>query len=148
MTDAPDNPYASPVSSAPPLGPAEEKQYSLLTHLLSIFFGFIPALLFFVLFKDRGPFVRAHTVTEWNFQLTVLIVQGIGMVLAFGSFFSAFASAADGSTSAPPGIGLFLVGYFLMLIVRVVAAIYGIIASVKANRGEYYRYPLAIRFVK
>ena len=148
VTDPRDSPSASPRSSALPLGLAEEKQFSLLTHLLSIFFGFVTALVFFIMFKGRGPFVRMHTITEWNFQLTALIVQGIGFVLAFGSILSSFAMAADGSHGVPPSIGLFLVGYVLVLLVRVVAAVFGIVASVAANRGQFYPYPLAIRFVK
>jgi hypothetical protein len=146
MTDTTGNPYLHPAESAP-LSPAQEKQYALLTHLLSIFFGFIAALIFFVLFRGRGPFVRAHTVTEWNFQLTILIVEAAAFVLAFASVLGSFA-AASGQAGPPPGIGLFFVGYFLIIAVRIVATIFGIIASVAANRGRFYRYPIAIPFVR
>lgn len=143
-TDSP-NPYHQPAAPAP-MNPAEEKQMSLLTHLLSIFFGFIPAIIFFVLFRDRGPFVRNHVVTEWNFQLTALIVQVVCIVFALVGSFS-FATAAPNS-GAPTGIIPFFIGYGLIWVVMIIRVIFGIVASVAANRGRFYRYPLAIRFVK
>ena len=79
MSDV-ENPYANPVSTAAPLSPAEEKQWSVLTHVLSIFFGVVAAGAFFFLFRDRGPFVRHHVTTEWNFQLTVTAISVVGFV--------------------------------------------------------------------
>jgi uncharacterized Tic20 family protein len=129
------------------MSPAEEKQMSLLTHLLSIFFGFVPAIIFFVLYRDRGPFVRNHVVTEWNFQLTALIVQVVCVGIALVGSFSSFASAApDGG--APTGLIPFFIGYGLTWVIMIIRVIFGIIASVAANRGRFYRYPLAFRFVK
>ncbi|NYF11023.1 hypothetical protein HDC94_002179 [Leifsonia sp. AK011] len=141
------NPYANPVSSAPLLSPAEEKQWAVLTHVLSIFFGIISAAVFFFLFRNRGPFVRHHTTTEWNFQLTVLIISAVFFALCFVSFFVSFASGMAGSTSMPPGMALFFVGYFMIFITRIVAAVLGIRAAVLTNRGEFYSYP-AFRFAR
>jgi uncharacterized Tic20 family protein len=149
MTDAapPLNPYAVTEANQPPLSPADERNFSILTHVIAIFAGFISALVFYLLYKDRGPFVRAHTVTEWNFQLTLLLITGVGFLLSFGSVFVGFATAAsDGN--APPSIGLFFVGYILILIVDIVRIVLGIIAAVAASRGQFYRYGIAIRFVK
>jgi uncharacterized protein len=152
MSDAPPpppNPYAVAASEQPPLGPAEERTYSILTHVVGIFAGFISALVFYLLFKDRGPFVRAHTVTEWNFQLTLLIFSGIGFVLSFGSVFASIATAASsGDNGPPPGLGFFFIGYFLILGIDILRIVLGIIAAVAASRGQYYRYGPAIRFIK
>jgi uncharacterized protein len=147
MTDLPNNPYANPIGTAAQLSPAEEKQWAILTHVLGIFFGFISAIVIYVLFKDRGPFIRAHAITEWNLQLTMLILQFLGFALSFSSFFSSFGAQYSGS-AAPPSLGLFFVGYFLLIGLRVLSTIFGIIASVAANRGNYYRYPIAFRFAK
>jgi uncharacterized Tic20 family protein len=140
-----------PPPPLPPLHPAEERQYALLTHLLSIFFGFVPALIFFVLYRDRGPFVRDHTVTEWNFQLTGLIAQGVGFAIAIIGWSTAVASAFTESSAphgVPAGLILFLIGYAFNLVVVVIRVIFGIIASVAANKGRFYRYRFAIRFVR
>ncbi len=146
MTD----PYASPPSQSP-LQPAEEKQYALLTHLLSIFFGFIPALIFFVAYRERGPFVRQHVVTEWNLQLTALVAQAIGFAIALIGWVNVYATTIDApspSPGFPPGLIVFFIGYVLIGAVTLVRAIFGIIASVAAHRGRFYRYPVAIRFAR
>jgi uncharacterized protein len=145
VTETEPNPYAYAAANQPPLSPSDERTWSLLTHLLSMFFGFIPALVFYLIYKDRGPFVRAHSVTEWNFQLTLLIASFAGFLVAFGSVFGSIA-VDDGG--APPPFGLFFLGYFLILGIDVLRIIFGIIASIAANRGQFYRYPIAIRFVK
>jgi hypothetical protein len=99
MTDA--NPYAAPLDQRPPFSPAEEKQWSILTHLGSLFFPVIAAAVMFFLFRGRGPFIRAHVTTAWNFQLTVAIGIALGFVFAFGSFFATFLSRdAIGSVPA------------------------------------------------
>ena len=146
MTDS-SNPYANPVNEAPPLSPAEEKQWSVLTHVLSIFFGVISAAVFFFLFRNRGPFVRHHTLTEWNFQLTLTAVTAVFFLTCMVGFFSSFASSYAGDTGATPGLAVFFVGYFAIILIRIIAAIMGIRAAVVANRGEMYTYP-AIRFAK
>ena len=148
MSTPSENPYANPASHAGPLSPSEEKQWAILDHVLSIFFGFVASLIFFVIYKDRGPFIRAHVVTEWNLQITVLILSVIGFVIAFGSFFLSFMTISTGSTGPGLGHGFFFLGYFLIMGIRLAAAIFGIIAAVAANNGQFYKYSLAIPFVK
>jgi hypothetical protein len=45
-------------------------------------------------------------------------------------------------------MGLQLVGLVLLLVVGVASLVLGIIAAVKASRGEAYRYPVNLRLVK
>jgi uncharacterized protein len=147
MTDAPPppaNPYAVGGTDQPPLSPSDERTWAILTHVLALFAGFISALVIYILFKDRGRFVRAHAVTEWNFQLTLLVVDAVGFVLAF----STFATIGPDTQGPPPGLALFFVGYALILVSNILRLIFGIIASVAAGKGQFYRYPIAIRFVK
>ena len=74
--------------------------------------------------KDRGPFVRSHTATELNFQLTLLIAYVAGLILS-----------------------IVVVGIFVLIAAWVLSIVLGIIAAVKANKGEYYEYPVAIKFL-
>ena len=121
-SDNPQNAY----SGAPqPLSPADEKLYATLTHIGGIFLSVIPALIVFLVFKDRGPFIRAHSVTALNFQLTMLIAAAIGSVLI-----------------------IVLVGFLVLGAVSIAILVFSIIAAVAANNGQYYRYPLTIPFVK
>jgi uncharacterized Tic20 family protein len=144
VTDAAPNPYAISATDQPPLGPSEERTWSILTHVLALFVGFVSALVLYILFKNRGPFVRAHTVTEWNFQLTLLLVDAVG----FGLALSTFATIGTDTQGAPPGLALFFVGYFVILATNILRLVFGIIAAVAASKGQFYRYPIAIRFVK
>lgn len=118
----PPGPYYSAASQH--MSPSDEKMWSVLVHICGIFFEFIPALIGYLLFKDRGPFVRAHTASALNFQLTLLVAFFVGAVLTI--------------------IG---VGLLLILAAAVLNIVFSIIAAVKAGNGEIYQYPMTIKFV-
>jgi uncharacterized Tic20 family protein len=125
MTDAPPPPPQSPYTTVQPLSPSDEKLWSVLTHIGGIFFSFLAPLITFLVFKDRGAFVRHHTAQALNFQITVAIAAIVSSILM-----------------------LILVGFVLILLLVIVAIVFPIIAAVKANNGEWYRYPATIPFVK
>lgn len=106
------------------MNPADEKMWATLIHVGSLFFTLLAPLVGFLVFKDRGPFVRAHAATALNFQLTLLIVGIVGAILT-----------------------IVIVGIFILIAAGIVAIIFPIIAAVQASRGQWYQYPLAIRFV-
>ncbi len=118
----PQQPYTAPPQ---PLNPQEEKLWATLTHVGGIFFGFIPALVVYLVMKDRGPFIRAHSASALNFQLTALIAALVSGLLSI--------------------IGI---GIVLLFAVQIVVVVFSIIAAVKANQGQWYRYPVAIKFVQ
>jgi uncharacterized Tic20 family protein len=120
MSDSTPNPY----QSAQPLSPSDEKLWATLVHLGAIFFHFLPALIGYFLLKDRGPFIRQHTIAALNFQLTVLLGYTVG-------FFTLW-------------IG---VGFVIVLAVVVLNIVFCILAAIAANRGERYTYPIALKFV-
>ena len=119
----PQPPYGGP-QAAQPLNPNDEKLWATLLHVGGIFFSFLPALIGYLILKDRGPFVRAHAATALNFQITIALAYVVGSVLSI------------------VGIGL-----LILLAAWVVDVIFSIIAAIKANKGEWYTYPLAIKFV-
>ncbi len=123
MTDQPPvNPYAT---TPQPMSPADEKLWATLVHVGGIFFGFVPALIGFLVLGSRGPFVRGHTATALNFQLTMIIAAAIGGITVF-----------------------VLIGFFIIIAVSVLIVVFSIIAALAANRGEAYTYPLTIPFIK
>ena len=107
-----------------PLSPSDEKLWATLIHIGGILFGFLPALIGYLVLKDKGPFIREHTATALNFQITLLIAYVVGWVLAF-----------------------ILIGFIILAAAWVASIVFGIIAAVKANQGQYYVYPVAIKFV-
>lgn len=117
----PQNPY----SAQTPLSPADEKTWAILTHIGGIFFSFLPALIVYLVCKDRGPFIRQHSASALNFQLTMLIAALLGSVLIFA-----------------------VIGIFVVMAVSIVVIVFSIIAAIAANNGQWYRYPLSIEFVR
>jgi uncharacterized Tic20 family protein len=120
-----------PVSGSQPTG-AEQASVSkdatnmaMLCHLLAIFTGFLGPLIIWLIKKDDAPFVDHHGKEALNFQLTVLIAMLVSALLSF-----------------------VCIGLLLMLVVWILDLIFCIVAAVKTSRGEEYRYPLTIRFIK
>ncbi|MRX42450.1 DUF4870 domain-containing protein [Agromyces kandeliae] len=120
----PPPPGGGPYQQNQPLSPADEKLWATLIHIGGILFGFLPALIGYLVLKDKGPFIREHTATALNFQITLLIAYVVGSILTF-----------------------VIIGIFILLAAWVAAIVFGIIAAIKANNGEYYVYPVAIKFV-
>lgn len=117
----PQQPYGG---GAQQLSPADEKLWATLIQIGGILFNWIPALIGYLVLKDRGPFVRAHSATALNFQITIFIAYVVGGILS-----------------------IVVVGIFIIIAAWVLNIVFSIIAAVKANQGEFYTYPIAIRFV-
>jgi len=105
--------------------PEDEKLWATLIHIGGIFFYFLPALIGYLVLKDRGPFVRDHTATALNFQLTMLIAAIVGSILT-----------------------LVFIGFIILLGVGIAILVLSILAAVAANRGQAYTYPLTIPFIR
>ncbi len=110
--------------AAQPLNPSDERLWATLIHVGGIFFGFLPALIGYLVLKDRGAFIRGHTATALNFQLTMLIAYVVGAVTS-----------------------LLFIGLLILAAVGIVVIVFSIIAALAANRGDQYSYPLSIKFV-
>ncbi|MFD4421552.1 DUF4870 domain-containing protein [Agromyces sp. NPDC058484] len=123
-TPPPPPPPQNPYQQSPSLSPNDEKLWATLVHIGGIFFSFIPALIGYLILKDKGPFVREHTATALNFQITMAIAYVISYIL-----------------------WLIVIGWLLTIAIGIVVIVFSIIAAVKANQGQPYTYPLAIKFV-
>jgi len=117
-------PPATPYQAPSQLSPADEKLWATLIHIGGIIFSFLPALIGYIVLKDRGPFIRAHTATALNFQITLAIVYFVGGILSV------------------IGIGLLIIAA-----AGILSIVFSIIAAVAANKGEWYTYPLTIKFL-
>lgn len=113
-----------PPAAAVPLTPAEDKQWASLAHLLGIL-AWIPPLIIWLVFKDRGQLTNQEGKESLNFQITLVIAEVIGYILT-----------------------LAFIGVLIILAVWVVRIVFSIIAFTRVNAGGTYRYPLAIRFIK
>lgn len=128
----PTPPFSDPARTAgPPLSHPDERMWAMLTHLSAlpgsfVLIGAIVApLIIWQIQKDKSAFIDYHGKEAVNFQITMAIAAAVSFLLF-----------------------LLLIGLVLIWIVGAVWLIFTIIAAVKANNGEYYRYPLSIRFIK
>jgi len=115
------------------LTPDQERTWATVTHavagaamiLSAGTLGFVVALVIYLVYKDKGPFVRQHAADAVNIQLNALlwfIVSGI--------------------------LVLVLVGIALLAVVPIVATVLHVIGAIKAYNGEEHWSPLTIRFVR
>lgn len=122
-----------PFSSNAPvsMSDSDARMWAMLTHLSAIpgslfLIGTIVApLAIWQIQKDKSAFIDYHGKEAVNFQITAALAFAVSFLLIF-----------------------IIIGAFLMGIVGILWLIFTIIAAVKANNGEYYRYPLTIRFIK
>ena len=123
MTQSPPPGYTAPQ----PLGQTDERLWATLIHIGGIVIGFIAPLVGYLVLKDRSIFVEQNAKNALNFQITLVIAYIAAYILTIIS------------------LGLL---FFLPLAVWVLSIIFSIIAAVAANRGEVYKYPLTINFIK
>jgi uncharacterized Tic20 family protein len=121
---------------APPMPPsagpsAEEKQWAMFAHLSALVGFLIPfgsvlgPLIIWQIKKNEMPFVDDQGKEALNFQITVLIAVIACLVLS-----------------------VIVIGFLLLPIVGIAALVLTIMAGIKANNGETYRYPFTLRLVK
>ncbi len=127
--------YASPYPGAYPgqmmAAPVENRSMAMLAHLGAFIGGFILPLIIMLTTGKTDPFVRYHATESLDFQLTYLTFVLGGMILSLATF----------------GIG-FILFFPLLIVVAIGHIAFAIQACIAANRGEWYRYPVCIRFVK
>ena len=101
---------------------SDEKTMAILAHVLTLAVGFIAPLVIYLLKKDESTYITAHAKESLNFQITLFIVVIILVVTVIGVLL------------------LWVVGIFALVLV--------IVATIKANDGKLYKYPLNIRLIK
>lgn len=120
--------YGSPPPGAPApgafgggqLSQQDERMWAMLAHIGAVVLGFIAPLIVLLVQGEKSPFTRVNAVESLNFQISLLIV----------------------------GIPLTIITCGLGAVIFVVGIVFEIIGGIKANGGEEYRYPAALRLVK
>lgn len=105
-----------------------ENNYLMLMHL-SQFAGFIIFGLGFALpiimwqMNKNNPEIDRHGKNIANFMISMIIYGAVAFLLVF-----------------------ILVGIPILIVLGILEIVFVIMATVKANRGEYWKYPLSIQF--
>lgn len=121
--------YAQPQS---PISPSQERTMGTIAHgvpliamvLSAGLLGFVGSLIIYLIYKDRGPFVRSHAANSLNVQIMTGIVLLISIPLMF-----------------------VLVGFLTFALAFVFAFVLHIMGAIKANAGEWWNPPMTPRFV-
>lgn len=125
MTEYPPPPQAPQPPAAQPLSQSDERLYAILAHVGVILFGFIPPLIIWLVFRDRSRFVDAEAKEALNWSILVAIASFVGWITTW-----------------------LFIGFLILAAVGIAVLVFGIMAAVKVNSGEGYRYPLNWRIVK
>ncbi len=110
---------------------SKARTWDMLCHLSALAGYLLPLgniigpVLVWQLKKNEFPSVDEHGKEAVNFQISVSIYFLVGLLLS-----------------------LVLIGIPLLFAIGIGSLVLIIIASIKANNGEFYRYPLTIRFIK
>ena len=109
----------------------EEKQMGMFLHLSQLINiilppgGIVVPIVIWQIKKDEMPALDAHGKMAVNWLISSFIYMIISFVLM-----------------------LVLVGFLTFIAVAVMSVVFPIIAGIKANNGEFWNYPLTIKFLK
>jgi uncharacterized protein len=109
----------------------DERMWAMFCHL-SAFAGYIVPfgsilgpLIIWSIKKEQYPAIDQHGKDALNFQISIAIYMIISAILI-----------------------IILVGIFMLIALWVFQTVMIIIASIKANNGEEFKYPLSMHFIK
>lgn len=107
------------------------RDLAMVTHLLGFagmvlpFGNIIGPLVIWLMKREESQYIDIHGKEVLNFQISMLIWFTISGVLA-----------------------LVIVGFVIMAVLAILSVIWTIMGAIRASAGEFYRYPITIRFIK
>ncbi|NDV96323.1 DUF4870 domain-containing protein [Dysgonomonas sp. 521] len=107
----------------------EENSYLTLMHLsqfagfIVVGLGFILPIVMWLVNADKSEAVNRHGKNIANFMLSMFIYITVSLILC-----------------------LLLIGIPMLIALGIIEVVFIIIAAIKANGGEYWKYPLSIQF--
>jgi uncharacterized Tic20 family protein len=109
----------------------EERKWAMFAHIGTFSSMFVPLgniiapIVIWQMKKNESSFVVEQAKESLNFQITLMIYGLISFLLVF-----------------------IIIGFFLIFALVIFSLIIVIVAGVKANDGEHYRYPMTLRLLK
>lgn len=102
----------------------ESRNMALLTWIGTLFFGFIPGLIIYLVKKDDA-YVNDQAKEALNWSLTALMGYFIGIILSF-----------------------ILIGVLVFPVVGICHLVFCIMGAIGTSKGNAFRVPFAIRLLK
>jgi len=103
----------------------KERNLAAIIHIIGPFTLGIAALIIWLLNKEKSDFVDEHGKGFLNYFICAFLLAIIGLALY-----------------------RILLGKIILVALLVYAVFFGVVAFIKAFKGEYYEYPLIIRIIK
>ncbi len=113
-----------------PLSEDEERKWAMFAHIGTFSSMFVPLgniiapIVIWQMKKNESDFVVEQAKESLNFQITLMIYSIVSILLCF-----------------------IIIGFFLIFALVIFGLIIVIVAGVKANDGEHYRYPMTLRLI-
>ena len=113
-----------------PLSEDEERKWAMFAHIGTFSSMFVPLgniiapIVIWQMKKNESSFVVEQAKESLNFQITLMIYSIVSILLCF-----------------------IIIGFFLIFALIIFGLIIVIVAGVKANDGEHYRYPMTLRLI-
>jgi len=104
---------------------SDQRMWAMFAHLGGILFGFIPALVIWLIHKERGYYIERQSKEALNFQIT----WNVALIISWATT-------------------VILIGFVLAPLVGIAGLIFMIMAGIAVNKGEDYRYPVNVRLIK
>ncbi|OGV49459.1 MAG: orotate phosphoribosyltransferase [Lentisphaerae bacterium GWF2_52_8] len=121
----------APETGTPQAANKDERTWAMLCHI-GAFAGFlfpfgnvIAPLVIWLIKKEEYPLVDDQGKESLNFQIAISIAALVCVILAF-----------------------LLIGFILLPVLAIINIVMPIIAAMKANEGQKYRYPFSLRLIK
>ncbi|MBC7835099.1 MAG: DUF4870 domain-containing protein [Phycisphaerales bacterium] len=113
-----------------PLADSGERVYATFTHLSlllwHVLIPVVPALVMWLIRRNDSPFLDDHGRESVNFQISLLLYGVLGLAL---------------TPLCGIGVAVWVAAYILGIVGMVMG-------SVAAHKGQYFRYPACIRFLR
>lgn len=102
----------------------DSKNLALLMWIGTIFFGFIPGLIFYLLKKD-DEFILTHSKEALNWTITAIIAYIVALILS-----------------------VIVIGVFLLPVIGLSHLIFCILGAIKSSNAKEFKVPVSIRLIK
>jgi len=102
----------------------DSKNMAVLSWLGTLFFGFIPGLILYLVKKD-DPYVEGQSKESLNWSITAILAYLVASLLSF-----------------------IVIGVFLMPIIGICHLVFCIMGAIATSKGNNFRVPFAIRLIK
>jgi len=102
----------------------DSKNMAVLSWIGTLFFGFIPSLILYLVKKD-DPYVEDQAKESLNWSITAILAYLVATLLSY-----------------------VVIGIFLMPVIGICHLVFCIMGAIATSKGNNFRVPFAVRLIK